>query len=424
MKSRTTGSKLLALLVLAARLGTGNPQVVGTDSRISITLEYIYQLEVNATSDESSGNVGSVVQDIDASIVSSLQDSLPNGTTPDDSLRPDVKYNSIASEVTGTCFTESATCRWITSTLDLSYAEGKPEYTVEQVTINLVQDYLKAYSERNTLAATATYTYPMIVSGWGQFQILPVSSPIALKDIAVLEKSFLEVFGAIVIALDGDTVISQAHFYENFPKGVSNQTARDDEKTRIINSTLWTDVQFYGKCRNCSDDAFAALVNNIIGSALEPFQYKLTEIGRAANSSYFESINSVSYSEREMPDSLPPMDDFSIFDSQPPESSPSVPWYLYFAASMAMVVICVGVFLIRRDRRSLEKEDVSTGESESDYGDEGRDVDVDAESGDIDTGESRKGADDYSKMNDTTISSRVQSSKKKTHRKEFEVYVY
>lgn len=370
MRSTTKVSELLALLVLAAGYSIGNPQAVVNGRALqqlstSFTVEYIYRLEMNASGTDSSGDIGSVLEDIDALIVSCLQDSIPNAP--------------VASEVTGPCFTDSDSCRWIKSMIDVSHMEGIPVNTIERATINLVQKSLKTYSETNEHAA-ATYIYPIVVSGWGRFEIKPVSSTsITDTEIQVLEKTFLDVFGAIVSALDGNTEVYETQFYDIVGNEISNQTASGNERTRTIN-TLSTDVQFYGKCWNCSNHAFVILVNDVIGSALDPFQIKLTANARVANSTYFERINSVSYSEIELPDGFPPVDDFSILDSRPPQTSQTPPWYLYFAGILAVVLIGVGVYLAWHRRRSLEKEVVSTDESDNDSGngDEGygRDDDV------------------------------------------------
>jgi hypothetical protein len=409
MRFGTKLSTLLALLVLAAGYCTGNSQVIDNDSKqqqwpTTFNIEYVYQLEVNGSSPDSPDDVASALEDINERMVVSLQESISNtSTSTEDARLPNVQYNSIASEFTSHCFTESDTCRWIKSAIDLSHMKGISVNTIERVTINLVQNFLKAYSQINE-QAVATYIYPMIVSGWGRFQIEPVSSTnISDMEIQVLEKTFLDVFGDVIAAFDGDTTAYESQFYENAYKTLSNQSAFGNVATEISN-VLSTDVQFYGKCRNCSDEAFTLLVSNIIESTLDPFQKALMINGRVANSTYFNSVHTISYGEIMLPDFLPPIDDFSAFHSQSQQKSYATSWYLWVTAFLALVIIGVGLCLIRREYRRwvmFEKEDPSTCESDSSRGHSSDNEDFDSKA-------DSKAIDESNTPNGTSIVSYIE----------------
>ncbi|KAL3910210.1 MAG: hypothetical protein SGARI_002235 [Bacillariaceae sp.] len=272
---------------------------------------------------------------------------------------PSVKVNRIQSEIFNQCFTESDACSWVKSTVFLSYAKGKPAFSVERVTLNLVKDYLTDFSTNSSSVHTA-YTYPILVSGSGRFEMTPVSSRMNDKEIAILEASFYDVFASVVYSFDGDTEVTNAQFIYQDLKDTANASSQ----------AVTVDVKYFGRCRHCDNEEFGAVVDGVIEAdmMLDAFQNLLAYNGAYEETGYFDGIESISYSERYMPSDTPEISDEAIYDAEvPSNSSDGQPWFLYFGIVMATLIVLAD----QKELKELMKADVSTDDdSLSTYDDE------------------------------------------------------
>lgn len=355
-----------------SQLRRGLDQVKGGNRRTFITVEYEYQLEVNAGNSSASPNFfHDVLSDIDSRMVGHLQATIPNGQPQDGMAMPNVKYNRINSHKSSQCFTDSDACHWIKSKIGLSYAREKPKDSVQHVTLRMVRDFLEEYSETSNNLVQAMYAYPMIVSSRARFDLSPVMGEMSSDEIAALEQSYLDVFGAIILAFDGDTEVTDAGYVYQALHTLNSETDL---------SSLSVDLTVIGKCRICSDEEFADTVSGVVQENLLAFQNKLKKNGNLVNSTYFDVLENVSFSIPEMPEGLPPIQDISIFSSEAPETRRSLPWYLFCGIGIAIVVVGAGIYLLYRHRKKLEErrhnenekddDDFSTGSSESDERDD------------------------------------------------------
>ena len=341
-----------------------NPQVNTATGRTEIDVAYEYQLEVNSV--QTTGSTSDVLQRIDNEILATLQETLPNGYVTDPNDLPNVKFESVSSEIFSACFTTSEQCSLIRSNILVSYEGAKPDHSVEKVTLNLVQEYLAAFQDA-TSATMITYEYPRAVESLAQFRMGPVITRMGTIERNVLESTFLEVFGAIVAAIEGDTLVQDVQFlYQDlFPFQESETEAND--------YTLATDVRVTGYCRDCSSQEFGDMVDRVITQNLAAYKNKLMSNGDGASSDFFSHITELSYKVPELPSKLPPIEDQSIFDGKPPEVRRAVPWFLFLGIALGVCVILFGSFAIYSDKiEFLDKEDFSTSDSEG-YGEEEED---------------------------------------------------
>jgi hypothetical protein len=296
-------------------------------------------------------------------IIPELQKRLPNGQVREGASLPDVKYYEITSEATNQCFTESDGCQWIKSTISVSYQGEKPDHSVERVTLGLIESYLTDFSSQNELVRV-TYAYPMIVSGKGRFHMQPVVRAMEDPEIEVFERSFYDVFAAIVSAMDGDTEVTDGQFIYQSLDQLLNRT----EQTY----SSYLDFKFFGTCRYCSNAEFQDIVHGVVNDpvTLKAFQNRLKNKSGDQKADYFDKLEMVTYSTSDVPEDLQPVSDESIYDSQAPEVSEKNPWYLYFGIACIVVIGGFGFFVIYRDQMELLKEELSTDEESSNAGEE------------------------------------------------------
>jgi hypothetical protein len=367
------GMRLSTALLL---LGACSPSFVAAE-RTEITVDYEYQLEVNGVNRV--GTTEDVLGTIDSQIIGALQEALPNGGTSSSEELPNVQYETINSEIFSACFTKSEQCSLVRSSILISYEGEKPEQSVEWVTLRLVQNFLKQYSMQEALVAI-TYAYPYMVSTLTHFQMDFVRGAMSSTEIEVMRATFLQVFGAIVFAIEGDTEVRDAKFlYQDLfdvrrlqENNIMNTTEVLDGNFTLNgnftldgNFTLSMDLQVTGFCRECTSPQFGDVVNNVIIENIEAFGTKLIINSGAVGSSYFDDVTTVSFAVPELPSVLPPMEDDTIFDMEPPYVNTKQPWFLWFGLSMAICIVCIGYCVIWKDRTDLEKDDAfSTSESE------------------------------------------------------------
>lgn len=320
-----------------------------SSNRTKINVVYEYQLEVEDTL--RAGSTQDVLTLIDGGIVGYLQGNLPEQS----SSGPLVKFNQSSSEIFSACFTDNDECSLVRSSIEVSIQGEKPELAVEFVTLQLVQKYLeKVTTDDNHFIAT--YKYPTMVSSLAEFKMYAVADTMTDTEIAVVQKTFNEVFGAIVFAMEGDTEIVDAKFlYQDLLDVVDAVTGSA--------TILYTQLRISGYCRNCVSDDFEAVIVDVINSNLPAFQNKLKVNANAVGSAYFDGVSSIAYSVPVLPDPLPPVKDASIFDETPPEADNKQPWFLWFGLSMAILVLCAGCYMVYNDNRVYEKDAISTSDS-------------------------------------------------------------
>jgi hypothetical protein len=349
--------------------------------RTEVVVNFEFQLEVLQQS--LTGSTSDVLQQIDDGILPNLQEILPNGKSSGPDVAPDVRFETIDSEIFSACFTKSEQCSLIKSNVRVSYSGVRPEHSVELVTLKLVQDFLKQFSVENN-AVLITYMYPLTVSTLTQFLIGPVSGPMGDKEIMLLETTFEEVFGAIVFAIEGDTEVMDAQFlYQDiFNHGTRRLQANEPEVEDQSNEPertytknghiLQADLLVSGKCRDCTSEKFGDIVNGVIENNLVAYQTKLILNGRAASSDFFDNITLVTFEVPILPDLLPPIEDDSIFDSEAPDTNTKQPWFLFFGVILGFCVFLGGNYcLFCKDNSEFEKDDnISTSDSSSDEDDD------------------------------------------------------
>jgi hypothetical protein len=383
-------------------------------TRTEITVGFEYRLEVN-------NNVGStedVMGNIDSDIIGALQKALPNGGTESPEELPNVKFETVKSEIFSACFTKSDQCSLVRSLIRIDYEGEKPENSVEFVTLRLVKEYLTQYSETMALVSV-TYAYPSMVKTLTQFQMNIVNGRMSPTEIAVMESTFVEVFGAIVFAFEGDTDVVDAKFlyqdlfdiedrrlehdhHEESDNSTTTDTTTIEEESNeplIEEFTLSTDLQIRGFCRDCTSPQFGDIVNIAIVENLPAFQLKLKLNGETAGSTYFENVTDVTFAVPELPSKLPPIEDDSIFDTKPPVVDTKIPWFLPVGLVIAIGAILGGICIIHKDKTDLEKEEFSTSEESEEggsYGSEGEENDGEFTNGEGTYEEGTyEGLDDY-----------------------------
>jgi hypothetical protein len=207
-----------------------------------------------------------------------------------------------------------------------------------------------------------------MVSTLAQFQMDFVHGGMSSTEIEVMRDTFLQVFGAIVFAIEGDTDVLDAKFlYQDLFDVRRLQEDNITDTTEVLdgNFTLSTDIQVTGFCRECTSFQFGDVVNNVIIENIEAFRTKLIFNSGAVGSSYFDDVATVSFAVPELPSLLPPMEDDTIFDAEPPIVTTKLPWFLWFGLSMVICIGCIGYYVIIKDRTDLEKDEAfSTSESE------------------------------------------------------------
>jgi hypothetical protein len=349
------------------------PYVLGQDLRDRVTIIYEYQLEVDhflSGGSPSAESTRDTLSRIDSSLTQDLQEMLRNNDVTIYEQIPTVVFLNVSSDIYSACYTSSAECSLVRSNLVVAFVGRKPKHSVEHVTVGLVRDYLQKYGLINP-QVTITFHYPFFVDSLAEFQLETVDSVMGEVEIAVMEESFLDVFGAVVFAIEGDTEILDSTFiYQDLVQIFKNETiVRTSNDERNPQTNLKVELNTLGICRECSKVEYAAVVDAVIAEKLDAFRDRLKANGELANSSYFENVREISFALPTLPDSLPPIDDGEIYDSQPPKTDTGYPWYFYFALAMSICIVLSGLYIVYKDQSDLdmEKDDdqFSTG-SESD----------------------------------------------------------
>eukprot|EP00934_Nitzschia_sp_Nitz4_P000844 Nitzschia sp. Nitz4//scaffold125_size66327//14193//15359//NITZ4_006126-RA/size66327-processed-gene-0.11-mRNA-1//1//CDS//3329534598//844//frame0 len=340
--------KLLHLLFLALTLGVAN-----AEQRNSVSITYEFQLEVGKIS--IAGTTEEVLTEMDSEILGALQPNLP--TLSEETGLPLVQFESINSEIFSACFTNNDECSLVRSTMTISFEGDKPEHSVVFVSLRMVQDYLNEVSDTLNSIWT-TFTYPSMVSSLAQFQMKVVHAPMNDTEKQVLEETFEEVFGAIIFAMEGDTEVAQADFlYQNL-------LGLEDDVFAQGGSVLSTDMQIAGYCRDCSADDFETVVVNVIEDNMAAFRNKLILNSNKLGSTYFDTVESITFDVPELPTSLPPIGDLSIFDEDPPQVKNRQPWFLWVGMTLAICVIGFGGYGLAVEDEYEKDDQFSTSESE------------------------------------------------------------
>jgi hypothetical protein len=331
-----------AVLLLASSTASADRSFLRglAESRTEVVVSFEFQLEV--FNEYQTGSTSQILELIGEDILPNLQEILPNGGISGTNEEPDVKFETIESEIFSACFTDSDQCSLIKSNVLVSYEGVRPAHSVELVTLKLVQDFLKQFSVKSN-NVVITYMYPSTVSTLTQFSIAPVRGPMGDNEVMVLETTFAQVFGAIVSAIEGDTEVIDAQFlyqdifdHENRrlqADDVFNRTGRTTTETRHV---LQADLLVTGQCRDCTSPQFGDVVNKVIENNLVAFQNKLRLNGIAASSEFFDNISSVTFAVPQLPDFLPPIEDDTIFDSEPPTADAKQPWFLFLGLALGL----------------------------------------------------------------------------------------
>ncbi len=322
-----------------------------------VNVQYEYQLEVNtsATSTEQ------VLASIDSNILQNLQQMLPDGgTTASNPQIPNVQFSEVTSKIYSDCFTESDQCSLVKTLLVVTYEGDKPENSVEERSYQLVQRHLDYINNNTKGVVKLTYLYPFLVSSVAQFHLKSVEDSMGTNEIRVMEESILDVFGAIVGAIEGDTEVTDVTFVY--------QDLRQDNTTS--NWTMYADFMVDGTCRECSEREFASVINAAIGANLDSFEYRLIANADISNTSFFNSVDEVTFLVPKAPNGPPPMDDDSIYDSQAPSSDDDLPALFYVGISLMFCVLCSGLYILCKEVSDLDYENddksVFSTSSESD----------------------------------------------------------
>jgi hypothetical protein len=381
-RKRQSSVALLSLLLMTKLETYSNAQSTTSDV---VVAQFEYQLEVEESSTQKE------LAKIDSNILGSLQTMLPNaGMTASSKLIPNVEFVDVQSIIYSQCFTESEQCSLVRSNILIHYEGEKPEYSVERVAYRLIQQYLEEYTAKSNGTVVMTYLYPFLVSDVAQFQLAPVYGAMSNDEIQVMEETFLEVIGATVMAMEGDTEIQDVNFiYQDL------LTMEPD-----IPLTLSAFYKIYGVCRQCSHDEFSGLVNTVVSANLEAYENKLQKNGAAANTTYFDRVDNVTYTVPKLPKDLSPIDDDSIYDEEPPQTTSTLPWFLALALCMASCIILSGIYVICKDLRDLEdekaEEEFSTAsESEMGYSENESDGEISSTAGYIEKAGQQASLEEY-----------------------------
>lgn len=325
-------------------------QVGAQQPGTNTTVTFEFKLEVKNV--QKVGSTQDVLNVIDGEILGSLQARLPDYNEAGLYI---VKFDSIESEIFNQCFTDSDQCSYVRSTIFVVYQDARPESAIRTVTLQLVEDYLSKVASTYK-SVRATYTYPMMVQTLADFELSPVSSEMNTTEINVLENTFVEVFGALVYALEGDTEVVDAKFlYQDVDDGFSNVTG--------YSSTLTAELRVAGYCRDCTASQFESVVVGVIGQNLQVYLRMLKENSNSSGSAYFDSVSNIVFSIPQPPPQLPPSKDSSIFDQSPPDVETKQPWFLWFGLALAILIICGGCYIVIQDTVIYEKDEYSTGDS-------------------------------------------------------------
>lgn len=262
---------------------------------------------------------------------------------------------------------------------------------VERVTLDLVQQYFKGLNEENP-SLNAEFIYPMIHSSTVKIDLSPVDEPMSEDDILHFETTFYNVYHAIVNAMDGDTDVSEVHYVYQDLEELKPKTIEDELVTPKNN--LGVHMNYFGKCRYCSEEELAATVYG----SFEPNKQAFLANLKKNNYAYFQQVQEISFSPSTPLDGLTTI---TPIDENAPRVNKKTPWFMYIGVGAAIFVLVSGVIVIAKDQKALHKEEASTSEESN----------SDSEKGD------GTGSNDSSSLNTNTINKAGMHS-------DYEVYVY
>ena len=347
------------MLVMAMILAVpSSSSAQNTTEATTISVKFEYQLEVPDS--RTDGNTTDILYDIDELILGELQDMLPDADSNGTNL---VEFVSIQSQIYNTCFTASDQCIVVRSNLNVAFQGAKSGHAVEVVTLELLQNLLEGISTIDK-GVIASYSYPSVVSSLATFEMSPVTG--SMPDLAthVLEISFLEVFGAVVFAIEGDTEARDAKF-------LYQELLRDDK------TSITAHLRVSGFCRECTSFDFEQVVGQVVKENIPTFMAKLKSNANSLGSAYFDGVRDIAFSLPQQSESVGPVTDPTIFDEKAPIVENRQPWFLWFGITMALLIVGGGCYFVVKDSIAEEKDEYSTGDS-SEEGDCGSEEDLEA----------------------------------------------
>ncbi|KAG7351357.1 hypothetical protein IV203_010717 [Nitzschia inconspicua] len=336
----------------------------------SITIEYEYQLEINHGTNARNTNNQSIQQilqsKIDNDLLKSLQTMLPHGgitaASPSVDLVPNVRFSNLESTLFMDCFTSSDECGLVRTKLIIDYNDIKPEYSLERVGYQLVQEYLQNITDNSQGRILITYLYPYWVSNAIQLQMRPIQQTMSEMEVSVVAESTLQVVGATVAAMEGDTEILNVQFiYQDLIDakrdddenadvvGATNNSSDTTTLANTFNRALQADFQIHGICRQCNDRDFAAIVNKVVPNQLNALRMRLQRNGRFDNITYFDDLVELSFGLPQPPDDLPTTDHPDLYDTTVPTTDSYLPVFFFLGISMTVCILVTGMFFIWKD---------------------------------------------------------------------------
>jgi hypothetical protein len=349
-----------------------NEDVVTSTNTISVIIQYEYRLELNqetyfeATSEnkndtrQSSINLQQVLNDeIDSNLLETLQSMLPYGgiTAQNDGIDnttalPKIRFLSATSDLYSACFTDSDVCGLVRATLHVEYDGPEPPHSVERAVYQLIQEYLDSITQKQgQRQIIISYLYPVWVECLIQFQLSPVTRRIDTNmEMNIMTKTFLEVVGATVAAMEGDTEIRDIQLlYQDLIEEKEEVMVANATNT-IAATSLSADFIVLGVCRDCSDTDFAGLVHEVIPSYLDAYRSRLQQNGYQSNSSYFSKVDQVEFTVPRPLSDLEPIEDEALYDTQGPVITYSrVPIFVIFGMLFAVCILATGVFFVWKE---------------------------------------------------------------------------
>lgn len=361
-----------ALLVLTVTTGAVLSALPPVDQvKSPVMVEFEYQMEVNG-----GATPVDVQSKIDSNILAALQAMLPSGgplttATGATTSMPNVRFEDVSSDIFSLCFTTADECALVRSRILIQFDGQKPEYSVERVALRLIRNYLQTVNAQSS-ELILTYQYPFLIGSTIQFELSPVDSEMEYIEKWIMLESFMEVFGTIVNAIEGDTIILDANFVYQDVKASSNETSSIrrgndfDTETTVGPFVLSSTFQLLGACRNCRRAEFSGMVNAVIQGNLPVYRSKLQRNGAFANTTYFVNVTEISFHVPKPPQFLDPTEDEALYNAQAPQAERIYPWFFYFGLALAFSIITVGFWFIRQELVLYAKEEYNE-KADSDF---------------------------------------------------------
>lgn len=346
---------LFNLLVSTATAQQQQQQNSNQGNRLTIVFDY--QLQLNRTTEDSATIDDLLNNSNEVELLEQQQTSIDDALLQD--LRDQFTIPSIATTLQHPCYTESDVCGWMQTNIVVVQKNKKNSATtLERSILRHVQERLEAMNHSNFTGVTSmhtTYAYPMWNEGTGRFQLNgDLHRTMQENELEIIQRSFEQVFGEIVAAREGDTQLQQLHM-------LYQDLATDGDT-----SSLRMDFSYAGICRLCQTTDFIKMLESLFQDPmlLEAFTNRLKYDGTGSNSAYFDSVKSVTFSHRDMPKDMSASGDESTYGAAS-ASSKQLPWFLWLAVALVVLILATGFFCIHRDQQELMKEsDISTDDDD------------------------------------------------------------